>query len=98
RRRGYSPCDPEDSEEDGPTSLAYANLVEIVSTVVEQAPLPAASLSALLLGLHPCMAELHGMDKAACEARFAPQIARIQAESAAAAASMRKNGIRDGSV
>ncbi len=95
--RDYNTVDPEDAEDGGSPSLAYANLVEIVVSVVEQAHLPAAALSALLLGLHPCMAELHGMDQVVFEARFAPQIARIKAETAAAAA-MQQNGHRDGSV
>lgn len=73
-----SPVEDGEDGEDGESALAYRNLVELVQRVVLNVPLPIPALSALLLGLRPCLEDLHGMDDAQFERHFAAQLTAIQ--------------------
>lgn len=75
--------DTEGDDEDGEESLAYRNLVDIVERVVTHCSLPTDALSALMMGLMPCFAELKDMSQAQFEAHFAPQIAFLNEQNAA---------------
>lgn len=82
--RNYNAPDDEGDEGDEESHTAYRNLVQIVQRVITASPLPIPALSALLLGLRPCLADLEDLTDEQFEQMFAVQIHYLNQANAAA--------------
>lgn len=82
--RNYNAPDEEGDEGDEESLTAYRNLVQIVQRVITASPLPIPALSALLLGLRPCLADLENVTDQQFEQIFAVQISYLNQANAAA--------------